>query len=247
MAWPMVTLFRHAAAVWLAAAIGVSVTVRLGLWQLDRAAQKSALAAGQAERAALPPLPAAALARTTPEATTQWHRRISVSGRWLAEHTLYLENQPLDGRAGFVAVTPLLIAPGDAVLVQRGWAPRDPGDRTRVPELPSPEGEVTISARIAPWPSKRLDLGAEATGRIRQNLDASALAREWRVELRPLSLLELPTEPVTGDIWLRRWSEPTVDVGKHHGYAFQWFALAALIAGLTLWYRILKPRRENRR
>jgi surfeit locus 1 family protein len=233
--------------VWLAAAAAVAATVRLGLWQLDRAAQKTALAAGQAERAAMPPLPAQALARSPAEAAAQWHRQVTVTGRWMPQHTLFLENQPLDGRVGFVAVTPLLLAPGDAVLVQRGWAPRDPADRTHVPALHSPDGEVTLSARIAPWPSRRLDLGAEESGRIRQNLDAAALAREWRVELRPLSLLEVQNGPVAGDTWVRRWVAPTPDVGKHHGYAFQWFALATLIAGLTLWYRILKPRREDRR
>jgi len=244
---PLVTAVPRAVLVWLAAGLGVAVTVRLGWWQLDRAAQKTALMAEQAERAAMPPLPASALARAMPEAAAQWHRQVTITGHWLAEHTLYLDNQPLDGRAGFVAVTPLVLAPGDAVLVQRGWAPRDPGDRTRVPELHSPGGEVTLSARIAPWPSHRLELGAEASGRIRQNLDAAELAREWRVELRPLSLLEAPPGPAPGDAWVRRWNAPTFGIGKHQGYAFQWFALAALIAGLTLWYRILEPRRENRR
>lgn len=235
------------ALVWLAAALAVAATVRLGFWQLDRAARKTALVAGQAERAAMPPLSAAALARRASEAEMQWHRQVTVAGRWLAQYTLYLENQPLEGRVGFVAVTPLLIAPGEAVLVQRGWAPRDPADRTRVPELQSPAGEVSVTARIAPWPSRRLDLGAEEVGRIRQNLDAAALAREWRVELRPLSLLEMTPGPAADDVWVRRWGAPAPDVGKHHGYAFQWFALATLIAGLTVWYRILKPRREDRR
>ena len=41
---------------------------------------------------------------------------------------------------------------------------------------------------------------------------------------------------------LRHWPRPAVDVGKHHGYAFQWFALCALIAGLTIWFQILRPR-----
>lgn len=235
------------ALVWLAAAVAVAATVRLGLWQLDRAAQKAALAAGQAERAAMPTLAATALARVATEAEAQWHREITVSGRWLQEHTLYLENQPLEGRVGFIAVTPLLLAPGDAVLVQRGWAPRDAADRTRVPELPTPAGEVSVTARVAPWPSRRFDLGAEESGRIRQNLDAAALARQWRVELRPLSLLETTPGPAADGAWVRRWTAPTPDVGKHHGYAFQWFALATLIAGLTVWYRILKPRREDRR
>jgi surfeit locus 1 family protein len=241
------TRWRSAFLVWVACAIGVAIALRLGLWQLDRAAQKRTIQAEQSERAGLPPLAPDALARTGADAAAQWHRQISVRGRWLPEKTLFLDNQPLDGRAGFIAVTPLLLAPGDAVLVQRGWAARDPADRTRVPAIETPAGEQDLLARIAPWPSRRFDLGAEEPGRIRQNLDADALAYEWGVKLRPLSLLELEQTPAAGGRWLRRWNTPAPDIGKHHGYALQWFAIAALIAGLAVWYRILRPRREDRR
>ena len=48
------------------------------------------------------------------------------------------------------------------------------------------------------------------------------------------------------DRLLRQWPAPAVDVGKHHGYAFQWFALCALITGLALWFQIIRPRLEHR-
>ncbi|MFO1219014.1 MAG: SURF1 family protein [Burkholderiaceae bacterium] len=234
-------------ALWLAAVAGVAFTARLGLWQLDRAAQRDALEHEQTQRATLPPLAGDALARTDAEAAAQRHRLVVVRGRWLSGQTLFLDNEPLEGRVGFIAVTPLLIGPRDAVLVQRGWAPRDPRDRTRVPELPTPDGEVAVRARIAPWPSRRFDLGGEDSGRIRQNLDADSLARAWGVTLRPLSLLELDDGAAAADGWARRWSAPAPGAGRHRGYAVQWFALAALIAGLTVWHRILKPRREDQR
>jgi surfeit locus 1 family protein len=223
---------RDAVLTWLGAVVAVTATVRLGMWQLDRAAQKSAWVHDQAQRAQLPALTQADLARTPDLAMAQWFR---------PQLTLFLDNQPLDGRAGFVAVTPLLIAPGDAVLVQRGWAPRDPADRTRVSTPPFAPGVVSVAARVAPLPSRRFELGGADDGPIRQNLDAAELARQWGIELRPLSLLELrPTSPDDG--WIRKWPAPAQDIGKHHGYAFQWFALAALIAGLTIWYRIVRPR-----
>jgi surfeit locus 1 family protein len=237
---------RHAALIWLGAAVAVAATVRLGLWQLDRAAQKTALQQERQQREVLPPIPAADLARTMPEAEAQHHRRITLGGRWLGP-LLYLDNQPLDGRVGFVAVAPLLLGSGDAVLVRRGWSPRDPADRSRVPPLALPEGPVTLSARIAPWPSRRFELGEADQGLIRQNLDSAMLAREWGVVLRPLSLLEQQQAGQPDDGWIRSWPLPALDIGKHHGYAFQWFALATLITGLTLWYRLIRPRREDRR
>jgi len=232
------------ALVWLGVVVAAAGTARLGLWQLDRAAQKTRLEQAVSERAQMPPLPARDLAREPAAVEAQLHRRMALNGRWLASHTVALDNRPLHGRAGFIIVTPLLLAPGDAVLVQRGWAPRDSGDRARLPALDTPSGEVRVEGRIAPWPSHRLELAAEG-GAIRQNLDAAQLARETGVEFRPLSLLQLDG-PDARDALVREWPMPTQDVWKHHGYAFQWFAISALIAGLAVWYRLIRPRRGQR-
>lgn len=241
------TLRPSEALLWLGVVTAVAATARLGVWQLDRAAQKTRLEQAVVERAQLPALGADQLARRPEELEAQLHRRVSLSGRWLAQHTVALDNRPLDGRAGFIIATPLLLARGDAVLVQRGWAPRDAHDRTRLPAIDSPAGEVRIEARIAPWPSHRIELAAAPEqGPIRQNLDAAQLASEAGVSLRPLSLLQLGTA-ASGDALVREWPVPSQDVWKHHGYALQWFALSALIAGLTVWYRLIRPRRGQGR
>jgi len=49
--------------VWVAAVVAIGATARLGVWQLDRAAQKTALHTAWSERAQLPALQAAELAR----------------------------------------------------------------------------------------------------------------------------------------------------------------------------------------
>jgi surfeit locus 1 family protein len=45
-----------------------------------------------------------------------------------------------------------------------------------------------------------------------------------------------------GDGLARRWPAPALGIHKHYGYAFQWFALCALMAILHVWFRILRPR-----
>jgi surfeit locus 1 family protein len=48
----------------------------------------------------------------------------------------------------------------------------------------------------------------------------------------------------------RQWDAPNTGVDKHHGYAFQWFALSALLVGLYGWFQWLAPlllRRKNKR
>jgi surfeit locus 1 family protein len=230
----------------LGVVVAMGAAARLGFWQLDRAEQKIRLEQSVSERAALPPLPADQLAREATAVTAQLHRRVTLTGRWLTPHTVALDNRPLHGRAGFIIVTPLLLAQGDAVLVQRGWAPRDAQDRLRLPALDTAMGEVRIEGRIAPWPSHRLELSTAAeAGPIRQNLDAEQLAREAGVAFRPLSLLQFDG-PDGRDALVREWPVPSQDVWKHHGYALQWFALGALIAALAVWYRLIRPRRGQR-
>jgi surfeit locus 1 family protein len=245
-----------------AAVLGALLTARLGLWQLDRAQQKISRQRSLEARALLPPLPPAELVRDAAGAAAaddQHHRRTTLQGRWLAERTVFLDNRQMDGRQGFFVVTPLLLPDGDAVLVQRGWLPRDFQDRTRLPPLATPAGVVRVSGRIAPPPGKLFEFSGAEQGAIRQNLVLGLFSREIRVALRPVSLVQ--TEPEQGvdaavaaapaasaapDALLRHWAAPAADVGKHHGYAFQWFALCALITGLYVWFQLIRPRVQAR-
>ncbi len=224
----------------LATAVGVAVTGRLGAWQLSRAAQKEALQTSLDTQGALPPLPAAALARDAETAVGQWHRHIALSGRWLPQHSVFLDNRQMNGRPGFFLLTPLELAPGDAVLVQRGWAPRDLRDRALLPEVPTAGGRVELVGQVAPAPSRLYAFAEEESGRLRQNIDIEAYARETGVGLRPLSIVQTEGS-APDDGLLRQWPRPAVDVHKHYGYAFQWFALATLLSGLYVWFQLLQP------
>lgn len=229
-----------------AALLACAVTARLGVWQLDRARQKLAIAADMRERQALPPLPAEALARDDAGLAAQRYRAVTVRGHWVADRTVYLDNRQMDGRPGFFVVTPLRLAAGDAVLVQRGWLPRNFQDREHLPPIATPVGEVVVSGRIVPPPSALFSLGGAGSGPIRQNLPLAEFARETGLTLRPLSIQQQDGESATPDPLQRRWPEPQVDVGKHHGYAFQWFALSVLVAGLYVWFQIIQPLRRRR-
>ena len=250
----------------VAALLATALTARLGVWQLDRARQKLDLQARIEARADLPVLLGAELARDDVGAQAQHYRRIVLQGRWLPEHTVYLDNRQMDARQGFFVVTPLLLPGGDAVLVQRGWSPRDFSDRSRLLPVPTDIGAVQLEGRIAPPPSKLLALAGAESGAIRQNLDVFDFARETGLRLRPLSVRQTgparalaavgdaaaatPGTAVVGmaldDGLLRHWLAPAVDVSKHHGYAFQWFALCGLIFGLTVWFQFIRPHRLAR-
>ena len=239
--WWLVTVTTLAATV---------LTARLGWWQLDRAAQKTALEAAIIDRGRLPPLIGAAqLARTADVAAAQHHRAVVLSGRWSAAHTVYLENRQMNGRPGFYVVTPLLLGDGTAVLVQRGWLPRDFQDRGRVSTVPTPAQDLRVQGRIAPAPARLYEFTAGEAGRIRQNLDLDAFARETGLGLRPLSVLlsDSPGGADVGDGLQRDWPVPSSGIAKHRGYAVQWFSLSALILALYVWFQLIQPHRRSAR
>ena len=112
----------------------MAATASLGLWQLDRARQKTELQAAMLSRAEQPALGNAELLAKTDDAVLV-HRSVQLQGRWLPQHSVFLENRQMNGRTGFFLVTPLRLSGSErAVLVQRGWLPRDFNDRTRVPD-----------------------------------------------------------------------------------------------------------------
>lgn len=231
----------------VAALLSVAGTARLGWWQLDRAGQKLALQDARDLQGRLPPLRAGELARNDEDAQAQWHRRATVDGRWLSEATVYLENRPMKGQPGFVVVTPLLLDDGAAVVVQRGWLPRDASDRTRIAPYRTDPGRVQLSGRIAPTASRLYQLGPAASGPIRQNLDVAGHARNIGRTLLPLVVIQDDTDGAAADGLVRQWPLPASDVHKHYGYAVQWFALSALVIALYAWFQLIRPRRAARR
>lgn len=237
---------------WLIAAAALAaalLTARLGWWQLDRAAQKLAQQAAAEERARLPAIDRPEqLATSAAVAPALRHRGLRLAGRWSPAHTVYLDNRQMNGRPGFFVVTPLVLADGSALLVQRGWMPRDFRERSRVSEVPTPEGEVIVQGRIALPPDRLYELGADEGGRLRQNLDIDVFARETGLRLRPLSLLLADSPASAGDGLRRDWPAPSSGAAKNRGYAAQWFALSALIVVLYVWFQLVQPyRRRNAR
>ncbi len=221
-----------------------ALTARLGVWQLERAAQKTALQQQLDTRRALPPLAAADWPRRAQDVPALLQRAIVLEGRWLPQHQVFLENRQMSGQAGFYALAPLALPGGGAVLVQRGWTPRDPAERTRIAAPPPPDGVVRVQGRIAAGPARLFEFtpAAAASGPIRQNLDLDDFARSTGLPLAPFVVVQEDGGAPAADGLRREWPAPAADVHKHYGYAFQWFALAALVLGLYVWFQLLKPR-----
>jgi surfeit locus 1 family protein len=222
----------------LAAVFGVAVTLALGRWQLDRAAQKITLQAGMDAQSSQHLVDEKLLlANSDPGSLV--HQHALLRGQWLSDQTVYLDNRQMHDRVGFFAVTPLRLDGSEAViLVQRGWLPRNFEQRDKLPAIDTPAGQVRIEGRIAPPPGKLFELGTPSVSAIRQNLDLQQFALPAGLHLLPVLLVQTGA---ASEGLLRDWPAVNLGVEKHYGYALQWFGMAALIALLYLWYQLVKP------
>jgi surfeit locus 1 family protein len=244
------TAFTQRGRFWVvtvAALLTVALTFYLGQWQLGRASQKETLQASLDQKSQVAPLGNAQLAGLAvlhpPALAALSERRVDITGLWLAAQTVYLDNRPMNGRPGFWVMTPLqLSGTHKVVLVQRGWIARDFVDRSRLAPVETSAQEVRLQGRMAPAPAKLYAFKGADTGLIRQNLDIGVLAAETGLPLLPVLVLQ--TGPASEGLQ-REWAAPNTGIDKHHGYAFQWFGLSALVLGLYVWFQWIVPLRRR--
>lgn len=198
------------AAVALALAAGC---VRLGFWQLQRLHQRRARNAVIAAARALPPVD---LPTGVPlESLAQ--RRVRARGTydWAHEHVWHARTY--QGAPGVALVTPLRLADGSWLLVDRGWAP-------------SPDAYHVDGARFRETDTATITGLAAVAPRDRGDADPRRLADSLGGAVLPLIVQLLP-----GDAGARlpaglvRWPAPELDEGPHLSYTIQWFSFAVII------------------
>lgn len=204
----------------------LALLLSLGRWQLDRAHEKEER---QAMLDARMEEPALRLTGSVPSAEPLLFRRVIASGEWLADRQIFIDNQIHEGRAGFAVVTPLRIAAGDVVLVNRGWIARD-ASYPRAPPVAAPAGPVTVSGLAIVPPARFVELSAETiAGNVWQNLTVERFRAQTGLPALPIVILDDHPAPGLKSLHER----PDAGVAKHREYALTWFALAATV--LALW------------
>lgn len=224
--------FRPAALPTLAAIVAVAVCIAAGNWQRGRMQAKEALRAQFDAMAAAEPLD---LVGPAGEPAAWRYRRVRATGEYAAAHQILLDNQVLRGRAGYHAIAPLRLSDGRFVLVDRGWIAQGP-TRADVPAVPPPPGTVSVSGRINLVPGPAAPVAAEPDRDVVwQRVDRAALARLLDGEVLPF-LIEQDAQGAPADGLVRDWPAPDFGIDKHRVYMGQWYAFAALAAGLWVWF-----------
>ena len=230
---------------WLAgAALAVAaaaVMVLLGNWQLHRYHERSAIndRIDAADTVTAVPLtsiltaPArASTAGPAPGKDLAW-TKVTVTGRYDPANEIQARARTVNGDVGFEIVTPLLLADGTAVLVDRGWIPPGQGGlATSAPVVPpAPTGPVTVVGQI----------------HLSESRPTPIEQRDGRLDTRRISVPQLAAKlpfPVYGAYVLLTDQTPAnattfeqipidhEDAWQNAGYVVQWwlFALMALFA-----------------
>ncbi|RIV36630.1 SURF1 family cytochrome oxidase biogenesis protein [Micromonospora radicis] len=232
--------------------LAAMVMVLLGNWQLDRYHGRTAVNERIDAGLRMDPVPLReALPTPTGGAGTvgpapaeeRTFTRVTVTGRYDTDNIVLVRGRTVESKVGFEVLTPLVLADGTAVLVDRGWIPPAPGGALAQPDVPAtPTGEVTVEGRVH----------ASESG------DAKVSRREGRLESRRVALPQLAPQlpyPVHGAYVLLDEQTPAADpvfkavpVGhtnnwQNLGYVVQWWIFGAM----TLFGYGWVARREARR
>jgi len=203
--------------------------IKLGFWQLDRADQKKIINMAFVERQNQPPIPLNKETIQMPIIDIIWHH-VTISGEFLNDKNIILDNQVVQEKAGFLIYTPFKILDSNKIiLVNRGWYPLS-NSRNDVPNIPPIKGAQAIEGEINQMPSSGISLGKVIT----EKLDESSF-RLQKMDYEVLSSLigkDLMRyvvklkKPIFDKTYVIDLGIPVPDSDKNYGYAFQWFAMA---------------------
>jgi cytochrome oxidase assembly protein ShyY1 len=213
-----------------------AVCVQLGRWQLHRLDERKAR--NEVTRSNLAAAPAPLDAIVGPDHVVgQQHdwRTAVVTGRYDASKQVLVRYRNVGDRPGFEIATPLVLADGSAILVDRGFLDRQGGELAPASIPPVPSGEVTVTGRL-----RRSEHGghtsggtpADGTARLINGPDyAAALGLKLYDGYLTVDHQNPPNDPAFGG-----FPGPEIDDGPHFFYALQWFFFALLAIGGLVYF-----------
>ncbi len=210
----------------------LALLITLGIWQLQRLDEKTALITRIESGLAADPAP---LPRSIVDPEAWDYRRVTLDGTFLHDRELYLVGRTRRGQPGLHVVTPLRRdGPGSqAILVNRGWVPLDRRDRaTRSEGLPA--GPQTLSG-IARLPPERGWMQPDNDPQANEWywLDIPAMAEA--AATGPVPVLIVEAEAV-GEA-LPIGGQTRLDIPNNHlQYAITWFSFAVVLLVIYVLY-----------
>ncbi|WP_265515800.1 SURF1 family protein [Nitratireductor luteus] len=227
---------------WLLLAVSIPTLILLlilGTWQVERLQWKEALLDRIAERVAAEPVPLADIAGAYEAGADIEYRPVTLSGRLMNDREQhYLATW--QGQSGFFVHTPMALADGRSIFVNRGFVPYDRKDaETRA--AGQTEGVVQIGglARIAPEEKPSFLVPDNAPD---QNIfywkDLDAMVASARLTPEAVYPFYVDADEAPNPGGLPVGGVTRIDLPNSHlQYAVTWYGLAfALVIVLGFWF-----------
>jgi cytochrome oxidase assembly protein ShyY1 len=214
------------------------VCVELGRWQLHRLDERKARNEVTRSNLAAAPTPVEQIVGPDHVIGPQhdW-RTVVVKGQYDAAKQVVIRYRNINDRPGFEIVTPLKLDDGTAILVDRGFLPRQAAELapTSIPAVPS--GEVTVTGRL-----RRSEQGGHTSGGVPVDGTARLINGPDFSKALGLTLYDgyvaLDKQDPASDSAFDTFPGPEIDNGPHFFYALQWFLFALMaIVGLVYFSR----------
>jgi surfeit locus 1 family protein len=214
------------------------VLLGLGTWQIERLIWKEGLIADRQAAVSAPPV---ALPSSRDAAQALEYHRVAVTGHFLNDRELYLGATSEDGHPGYQVITPLMLADGRALLVERGFVPQERRDPSSRPEGEL-EGDATVTGLLRVPPAGRpywFIPDNSASRNYWLYVDIPAMAAAARVD--KVLPFYVDADATANPGGLPVGGQTRVDLPNNHlQYAITWYALAA---GLIVVYAVFIRRR----
>jgi len=205
----------------------VIVFVFLGIWQIERAANKEGLLQAFNSEQESPPI------RLTSQ-SPDWSR-VFVDGIFDSSRQILIDNQIHKGKVGYKIFTPFRFDDNKIVLVDRGWIAQGQS-RSDLPQLNILEKKSRIIATVTS-PEQGVLAGSELLTnewpRVSQTKAVEVIASAFKEPILDIVLVLDPgSSQITEFIQIRPFAITPV---KHYGYAMQWFTMSIVLLGMFLY------------
>ncbi len=210
-----------------------AVTVRLGIWQGERAQYKIDQRAQLDTALAAAPLQLVDVPASANTGYDLRYRSLSIIGAFVADELFYVDNRIVDGKAGYGLLQSFRADSANGtsrtILVDRGWM-RASGDRSILPLVETPSGKVTVVGRINLPPSRNPGTFDNDGGRRLNYVNLPEIAQRLKRGVEPFIL-----EQSSGS-GFRGFDRPLpgANFEKNRGYQLQWYGFAGLAVVLFL-------------
>ncbi|MFQ5409960.1 MAG: SURF1 family protein [Anaerolineales bacterium] len=208
--------------------IGMGVMVRLGFWQLDRLAQRRAANALVQSRLDAPPVDLTA--EPLPLEPDDLNLRTgTASGVFDFEREISLRNEAYQGQPGVHLLTPLVLADGRALLVDRGWLPYEQSQPEQWAAFHgAAQAEVAGMIRTAQPTPAGADLPPVPELEWFR-VDIDAIQRQMPYSLLPVYLQAGPATNAGDALPVTELPAIELSEGPHLGYAIQWYLFVVIL------------------